>query len=108
MGAGLGVGMGFGMGGVMGGMMGQMAQGAANAQPIPTPPAPMQVYVYADNQQSGPFDATQLKQLAVQGVLTKDTLVWKQGCHSGPPHPLCQNFPPFSSHRRHLPRLRHL
>jgi membrane protease subunit (stomatin/prohibitin family) len=79
MGAGLGVGMGFGMGGVMGGMMGQMAQGAANAQPIPTPPVPVQVYVYVNNQQSGPFDAAQLKQLAAQGVLTKDTLVWKAG-----------------------------
>ena len=32
-----------------------------------------------NNQQAGPFDWSQLKQLAQQGQLTPQTYVWKQG-----------------------------
>lgn len=82
MGAGMGVGMGFGMGGAMGSMMGNMAQGAMNAQPQTTPPPmpqAMQIYVYVNNQQSGPFDMNGLSQMVAQGLLTPATLVWKAG-----------------------------
>ena len=82
MGAGMGIGMGFGMGGAFGGMMGQMAQGAMNAQPQMTPP-PMpqavQIFVFVNNQQAGPFDMNGLSQLVAQGQLTPATLVWKAG-----------------------------
>lgn len=82
MGAGMGVGMGFGMGGAFGGMMGQMAQGAMTAQPQMTPPPmpqAMQIHVFVNNQQMGPFDMNGLSQLAAQGQLTPATLVWKAG-----------------------------
>lgn len=82
MGAGMGVGMGFGMGGAMSSMMGNMAQGAMNAQPQTTPPPmpqAMQIHVYVNNQQSGPFDMNGLSQMVAQGLLTPATLVWKAG-----------------------------
>ena len=36
-------------------------------------------YVYANNQQSGPFDVAQLKQQVAAGTLNKQTYVWKDG-----------------------------
>ena len=83
MGAGMGVGMGFGMGGAMGNMMGQMAQGTMAQQPQMAPPPPMpqtvQIHVYINNQQMGPYDMAGLQQLVAQGFLTPATLVWKPG-----------------------------
>ena len=82
MGAGMGIGMGFGMGGAVGGMMGQMAQGVMGAQPQTTPP-PMpqavQIYLYINNQQAGPYDMNILAQMVSQGILTPSTLAWKIG-----------------------------
>lgn len=48
------------------------------------PPAPnaipqVQYYISLDNQQTGPFDWTQLKDLVQQGLLTHQTYVWAQG-----------------------------
>ena len=80
MGAGIGMGMGVGIGGMMGQQMGGIAQGAMQAAPVTPPPvAPLQMYLYLNNQQAGPYDMPILQQLAQQGVLTRQTLVWKAG-----------------------------
>ena len=36
-------------------------------------------YIYVNNVQQGPFDMNTLQTLASNGVLTPQTLVWKQG-----------------------------
>jgi hypothetical protein len=81
MGAGMGLGMGFGMGGAMGGMMGGIAQNAMSASPTPPPPMPqaLQIYLYLNNAQAGPYDLPILQQLVAQGVLRADTMAWKVG-----------------------------
>ncbi len=81
MGAGMGMGMGMGIGGMMGQQMGSVAQGSMQAAPVAPPPVapPMQVYVYLNNQQAGPYDMPILQQLASQGILTAQTLVWRAG-----------------------------
>jgi hypothetical protein len=80
MGAGMGLGMGFGVGGAMGGMMGGIAQNAMGASPTPPPmPQALQVYLYLNNAQAGPYDMPILQQLVTQGVLRPDTLAWKAG-----------------------------
>ena len=81
MGAGMGMGMGVGIGGMMGQQMGSVAQGSMQAAPVAPPPvaSPMQVYVYLNNQQAGPYDMPILQQLASQGILTAQTLVWRAG-----------------------------
>lgn len=81
MGAGMGMGMGVGIGGMMGQQMGSVAQGSMQAAPVAPPPVapPMQVYVYLNNQQAGPYDMPILQQLASQGILTAQTLVWRAG-----------------------------
>lgn len=84
MGAGMGIGMGFGMGGMFGQQMGNMAGQAMNAQPtyqqVPPPmPAALQVFVYVNGQQAGPYDMPVLQQMVSQGSLTPQTLVWKAG-----------------------------
>ena len=81
MGAGMGIGMGVGIGGMMGQQMGSVAQGSMQAAPVAPPPvaSPMQVYVYLNNQQAGPYDMPILQQLASQGILTAQTLVWRAG-----------------------------
>ena len=64
----------------MGQQMGGIAQGAMQAAPVTPPPvAPLQMYLYLNNQQAGPYDMPILQQLAQQGVLTRQTLVWKAG-----------------------------
>lgn len=81
MGAGMGMGMGVGIGGMLGQQMGSVAQGSMQAAPVAPPPVapPMQVYVYLNNQQAGPYDMPILQQLASQGILTAQTLVWRAG-----------------------------
>ena len=95
MGVGMGLGMGFGMGGMFGQQMGGIAQQAMQAQPVygqpmygqpqygqaapPPMPAPMQLYLYLNNQQAGPYDMPALQQYVQQGMLTPQTLVWKVG-----------------------------
>jgi membrane protease subunit (stomatin/prohibitin family) len=78
--AGVGVGMGLGIGGQMAGAMGgtfagqsQPGIGGAPLQP------PLQLYIAANGQQTGPFDLAVLQQMARSGQLTRDSLVWKQG-----------------------------
>lgn len=44
------------------------------------PPPPMaQYYVYANNQQTGPFTISQLQQQVATGMFTQQTYVWKNG-----------------------------
>jgi membrane protease subunit (stomatin/prohibitin family) len=74
--------VGVGVGQVLGGVMAGNAMGAAGGQAAVTPPpipsaAPF--FLAVNNQQQGPFDAAGLLAQARSGVLTRDTLVWKQG-----------------------------
>lgn len=96
--AGVGIGMGFGMGGQMGNAMGgaftNMVQqpgitpglsGGATQPPMPGPPplpTALQLFVAINGQQAGPFDLPTLQQMALQGQLTRESLVWKQGMSS--------------------------
>ena len=66
---------------VGGGMFGQNTLGGGMPQmPGMKAPEPQVSYMLAvNNQQAGPFDWSQLKQLAQQGQLTPQTYVWKQG-----------------------------
>lgn len=80
MGAGMGMGMGMGVGAMFGQQMSQVSQ-SMNQQQTPPPP-PMgftPYYIYANNVQQGPFDLPTLRTLASSGMLTPQTLVWKQG-----------------------------
>jgi membrane protease subunit (stomatin/prohibitin family) len=88
MGMGVGMGMGFGMGNVMtntfGQMMGQNGQVQSPQAPPPVPPPLPTVtwYVAVNGQQNGPFTFEQLSQQVLQGMLKRETLVWKQGMAS--------------------------
>jgi membrane protease subunit (stomatin/prohibitin family) len=77
-GAGMGMGMGFAMAQQMGQAMTQGGAGAAGAAP---PPLPKQAsyFVALNNQQTGPYDASRLAELARNGHLGRDTLVWRDG-----------------------------
>lgn len=80
MGAGIGMGMGFGMGSAFSQQASQIS-GSINAPQMPPPPpsAFTPYYIYANNVQQGPFDLPTLQTLVSSGVLTPQTLVWKQG-----------------------------
>lgn len=79
MGAGIGVGMGVGMAGTFGQQMSQVSQ-QLNTQSVPPPPPVFKpYYIYENNVQQGPFDLNTLQSLVNSGVLTPQTLVWKQG-----------------------------
>lgn len=84
--AGLMTGMALGgaMGGQMAGMVNQMGnqfqqQQQQQAATPPPPPAPATFMVYANGAQAGPFDMSQLAQMAAGGQLTPATYVWRQG-----------------------------
>lgn len=74
----------------VGGAVGQNIAGSMNNmmsginQPIqsgmtPPPLNNVMYHVAVNGQATGPFDLNILSQMVVQGTLTKDTLVWKQG-----------------------------
>jgi membrane protease subunit (stomatin/prohibitin family) len=74
-----GMAMGGALGTQMAGMMNQMGGNMQQAMNTP-PPAPVSQYFVAVNgQQSGPFSIAQMQQLAAQGQINAQTLVWKQG-----------------------------
>lgn len=74
-----GMAMGSALGTQMAGMMNQMGSTMQQSMNTP-PPAPVSQYFVAVNgQQSGPFSVAQLQQLAAQGQINAQTLVWKQG-----------------------------
>ncbi len=57
----------------------QAAMNTGNTMTPPPPPVMSQYMVYANGQQSGPFAIPQLQQMVMQGLLTQQTFVWKQG-----------------------------
>jgi Putative virion core protein (lumpy skin disease virus) len=80
MGAGIGMGMGFGIGNAFNQQASQMAGAMNNNQTPPPPPTSFSpYYIFANNVQQGPFDMVTLKTLVQNGMLTPQTLVWKQG-----------------------------
>ncbi len=56
-----------------------IATGAGNGMVTPPPPPMAEYYVYANNQQTGPFTMQQLQQQVAMGMLTQQTYVWKNG-----------------------------
>jgi hypothetical protein len=42
-------------------------------------PGAVSYFVVVNGQQTGPFDLNALKQMAAQGQINSETLVWKQG-----------------------------
>ena len=80
MGMGVAAGMGQQMAGMMGGMNQTAQQPQMSQQPTP-PPMPSAVsYMLAVNgQQYGPYTIQQMQQMAAQGQLTAQSLVWCQG-----------------------------
>lgn len=72
--------MGMGMGFAMAQQMAQQMAGQQQAVAAP-PPLPQQTtyYVAQNGQQQGPFGVPQLQQMAGQGQLKTNTLVWTQG-----------------------------
>ena len=76
-----GMAMGGAVGQNMACMFNNMNQGLNNNQQIQSPPPiPSNIFhmVYADGK-TGQFDLNGMKNNISQGILTKDTLVWKQG-----------------------------
>lgn len=75
--------MGGALGGQMAGVMNQMGQQMNQSvqQGLQTPPPMPQVsyYIYTNNQQTGPFNMSQLVTMVQYGQLLPETYVWKQG-----------------------------
>ena len=75
--------MGGALGGQMAGVMTQMGQQMNQSvqQGLQTPPPMPQVsyYIYANNQQTGPFNMSQLVTMVQYGQLLPESYVWKQG-----------------------------
>ena len=77
-----GGGMGMGMGFAMANQMGQNLTGAGQQQAASPPPAlpqSVQYYVAVEGKQTGPFEWATIEQQARDGMLKKNSLVWKQG-----------------------------
>lgn len=76
----LGGAIGQNLAGTMNGMMSPMQNMVNNAQAVTPPPVPVSAYHVAVNgQATGPFDVNTLTNMAANGSLTKESLVWKQG-----------------------------
>lgn len=72
----IGIGLGGAMGGAMTGAMGQAQQAAAVP---PAMPRPTQFFYASNGQPVGPVDGSVLRQQIAAGVVTRDSLVWKEG-----------------------------
>jgi membrane protease subunit (stomatin/prohibitin family) len=79
---GIGLGMGFAMANQMGQMFNQGNQPGQPTSGPPQVPGVTQYYIVVSGQQNGPHTPDGLKDLITKGVLTRDTLVWKQGMQS--------------------------
>ena len=76
------MGMGFGIGNAFNQQAWQMAGVMNPTQTPPPPPTPTSFspyYLFINNAQQGPFDLATLSTLASTGILTPQTMVWKQG-----------------------------
>lgn len=71
--------MGGAMGQQMAGIMNNMGQNMQNGMNQPPQMPNVQYFVAVNGQQSGPFNMQQLQQTVLNGQLTKQTYVWKQG-----------------------------
>jgi len=79
-GEGIGLGMGFAMANQMAGMFQSQNQQPMGGPSSPPPiPGGVLFYVIINGQQAGPYDSRTLQQLVQQKMLTRDSLVWKQG-----------------------------
>lgn len=78
-GAGVGMGAGFAMANQMAQTMGQQQQAQAQQGTPPPLNASISFFVAQNGQQTGPFDKATLKQMAANGQLQQDSLVWKNG-----------------------------
>lgn len=76
-----GIAMGGALGQNMAGMMGNMMSGVQQQAPgsVPPPVPTVAYHVAVDSQPTGPYDVASLRQMALSGVLTVDSLVWKEG-----------------------------
>lgn len=74
MSAGLGLGLGVGIGNQMSNVSGNL-----NTQNTPPPPPITLYYVLINNQQNGPLNFDQLKQLIADLRVNKQTMIWKAG-----------------------------
>lgn len=74
----MGAAMGMAMAQQMAGAMGQ-GQRAGTATPPPLPGGAKSYFIAVGGQQTGPFDLAQLKDQALGGKLTRDSLVWAEG-----------------------------
>ncbi len=79
MAAGLGAGMGMAMAGNMMGGQGPWGQRPVQAAPPPPPPPEKVWHIAEAGQTKGPFSRASLGRMAVEGALTRDTLVWTAG-----------------------------
>lgn len=74
-GAGLGLALGGQIAGQIPGQPGGTPKPAFTPPPLPTD----NVFVAIAGKQQGPFNLSQLKQMAAEGSILRDTLVWKEG-----------------------------
>ena len=75
-----GMAMGGALGQNMAGMFNNMNQGLNNNQNVAPPPIPTILYhMVIANGQSSQYDLNGMKNNVANGILTKDTLIWKQG-----------------------------
>ena len=75
-GVGVGLGVGMGIGNMVSNNFNQAQQGLNTPPP---PPQPLQFFIAVNGQQTGPFGAEQMAQMAQGGSLTRESLVWKAG-----------------------------
>jgi membrane protease subunit (stomatin/prohibitin family) len=70
-----GAGLGLALGGQIAGQMGGPLKPAFSPPPLPTD----NIFAAIEGKQQGPFNLAQLKQMAAEAAITRDTLVWKEG-----------------------------
>lgn len=75
----MGMAMGGAMGGQMAGMMNQMGQTMNQAMTTPPPMPQVQYTLNVNGQNMGPFNLQQMQQMVMNGQMTAQTYVWKQG-----------------------------
>jgi membrane protease subunit (stomatin/prohibitin family) len=70
---------GVGMGNIMGGAIGNAAQMSNNPSAPPPLPQAVQWFAAVNHQQVGPFDPAGLQAKIQAGVVSADSLIWRQG-----------------------------